>query len=168
VWGEPGTNGQHAFFQLLHQGTEIVPADFIGTIHPNHPLGEHHDLLVANLFAQTEALAAGRTADEVRADGVPEDLVPHKVFEGNRPTTTLLCDRLDPHTVGSLIALYEHKVLTQAAIWGINAFDQWGVELGKALATRLGPELAADGAPTPDPHDPSTADLVQRYRDARA
>jgi glucose-6-phosphate isomerase len=168
VWGEPGTNGQHAFFQLLHQGTEIVPADFIGTIHPNHPLGEHHDLLVANLFAQTEALAAGRTADEVRADGVPEDLVPHKVFEGNRPTTTLLCDRLDPHTVGSLIALYEHKVLTQAAIWGINAFDQWGVELGKALATRLGPELAADGAPTPEAHDPSTADLVQRYRDARA
>jgi glucose-6-phosphate isomerase len=164
VWGEPGTNGQHAFFQLLHQGTEIVPADFIGVVRPNHPLGHHHDLLIANLFAQTEALAAGRTADEVTAEGVPEELVPHKVFEGNRPTTTLLCDRLDPRTLGSLIALYEHKVLTQAAVWGINAFDQWGVELGKALATRLGSELAADGSPTPEAHDPSTNALVERYR----
>jgi glucose-6-phosphate isomerase len=167
VWGEPGTNGQHAFFQLLHQGTEIVPADFIGTIVPTHPLAGHHDLLVANLLAQTEALAAGRTADEVRAEGVPEELVAHKVFEGNRPTTTLLCDRLDPRTLGSLIALYEHKVLTQAAVWGINAFDQWGVELGKALATRLGGELGPDGTPTPDAHDPSTAALVERYRSRR-
>ncbi|QGG96192.1 glucose-6-phosphate isomerase [Actinomarinicola tropica] len=165
VWGEPGTNGQHAFFQLLHQGTVLVPADFIGVVEPNHPLGHHHDLLVANLLAQTEALAAGRTAAAVRAEGVPEALVPHKVFEGNRPTTTLLCDRLDPRTLGSLIALYEHKVLTQSVVWGINAFDQWGVELGKALATRIGPEL--DPASTVDPdaaHDPSTAALVRRYR----
>jgi glucose-6-phosphate isomerase len=168
VWGEPGTNGQHAFFQLLHQGTEIVPADFIGTIHPNHSLDGHHDLLVANLLAQTEALAAGRTADEVRSEGVAEELVPHKVFEGNRPTTTLLCDRVDPRTVGSLIALYEHKVLTQAAVWGINAFDQWGVELGKALATRIGPELAPDATPSRGAHDPSTAALVERYRAGRA
>jgi len=164
VWGEPGTNGQHAFYQLLHQGTEVVPADFIGVLHPNHDLVEHHDLLVANLIAQAEALALGRTAEEVRAAGIPEPLVAHKVFPGDRPSTTLLVPRLDPRTLGSLIALYEHIVLTQAAVWGINAFDQWGVELGKELATRIGPELAADG-PDPGPHhDPSTADLVRRYR----
>ncbi|MBK5224927.1 MAG: glucose-6-phosphate isomerase [Acidimicrobiia bacterium] len=167
VWGEPGTNGQHAFFQLLHQGTELVPADFIGTIHPNHPLEAHHDLLVANLLAQTEALAAGRTADEVRAEGVADELVAHKVFEGNRPSTTLLCDRLDPRTLGSLVAIYEHKVLTQAVVWGTNPFDQWGVELGKALATRIGPELVAGDDSTASAHDPSTAALIERYRAAR-
>ncbi len=165
VWGEPGTNGQHAFFQLLHQGTVLVPADLIGVVEPNHPLQEHHDLLVANLLAQAEALAAGRTADEVRAEGVAPELVPHKVFEGNRPTTTLLCDRLDPRTLGSLIALYEHKVLTQAVVWDINPFDQWGVELGKVLATRIGPELT--GAAPVGAHDPSTTALVERYRRGR-
>ncbi|HSL59588.1 MAG TPA: glucose-6-phosphate isomerase [Acidimicrobiales bacterium] len=163
VWGEAGTNGQHAFYQLLHQGTVVVPADLIGFVRPNHALGHHHDLLVANLVAQAEALARGRTADEVRAAGVPEHLVPHKVFPGDRPTTTILGERLDPHTLGALIALYEHKVLTQACVWGINAFDQWGVELGKELATRIGPELAPDGPPPTD-HDPSTADLIGRYR----
>ena len=163
VWGEPGTNGQHAFFQLLHQGTQLVPADFIGVAEPNHPLIAQHDLLMANLFAQTEALAIGRTADEVRAEGVAEDLVAHKVFEGNRPTTTFLLDRLDPFTLGSLIALYEHKVLVQATVWGINAFDQWGVELGKVLAGRIAPELVPDG-PEPSGHDPSTAALIERYR----
>jgi glucose-6-phosphate isomerase len=163
VWGEPGTNGQHAFFQLLHQGTQIVPADFIGVVTPNHPLVDQHDLLTANLFAQTEALAIGRTAEEVRAAGVPEDLVAHKVFEGNRPSTTLLLDRLTPRTLGALVALYEHKVLTQATVWGINAFDQWGVELGKELATRIAPALDPD-RPGPSSHDPSTTDLIDRYR----
>jgi glucose-6-phosphate isomerase len=166
VWGEPGTNGQHAFFQLLHQGTQVVPADFIGVIEPSHPLRDQHDLLIANLLAQTEALAVGRTAEEVRAAGVPGHLVPHKVFEGNRPTTTLLLDRLDPRSLGALVALYEHKVLTQACIWGINAFDQWGVELGKELANRIVPELDPD-APL-GPHDPSTTQLVERYRSRRS
>ncbi len=165
VWGEPGTNGQHAFFQLLHQGTQVVPADFIGVIEPNHPLHDQHDLLVANLFAQTEALAIGRTAEEVRAAGVPDHLVPHKVFEGNRPSTTLLLDRLDPRTLGALVALYEHKVLTQAAVWGINAFDQWGVELGKELANRIVPELDPTGEV--GTHDPSTTRLIERYRRRR-
>jgi glucose-6-phosphate isomerase len=163
VWGEPGTNGQHAFFQLLHQGTELVPADFIGVIQPTHPLAHHHDLFMANLFAQTEALAIGRSADEVRSEGVAEDLVAHKVFEGNRPTTTLLLDELSPFTLGSLVALYEHKVFTQAVVWGINPFDQWGVELGKVLANRIAPELAPDGPP-PSGHDPSTTALIERYR----
>jgi glucose-6-phosphate isomerase len=163
VWGEPGTNGQHAFFQLLHQGTQLVPADFIGAIEPNHPLTHQHDLLMSNLFAQTEALAQGRTAQEVRAEGVADHLVAHKVFDGNRPTTTLLLDGLSPFTLGSLIALYEHKVLTQATVWGINAFDQWGVELGKALANRIAPELDP-GGPEPSDHDPSTTALIERYR----
>jgi glucose-6-phosphate isomerase len=165
VWGEPGTNGQHAFFQLLHQGTQIVPADFIGVVEPNHALDHQHDLLVANLFAQTEALAVGRTPDEVRAAGVAEDLVAHKVFPGNRPTTTLLLDRLTPRTLGALVALYEHKVLTQATVWGTNAFDQWGVELGKELANRIVPELDPGGSV--GEHDPSTTDLVGRYRARR-
>ncbi len=163
VWGEPGTNGQHAFFQLLHQGTQLVPADFIGVIEPNHPLLDQHDLLVANLFAQTEALAVGRTAEEVRAEGVDDELVPHKVFDGNRPTTTLLLDRLTPATLGALVALYEHKVFTQATVWGINAFDQWGVELGKVLAGRIAPELDPS-SPEPTGHDPSTTRLIERYR----
>ncbi|MFP4513284.1 MAG: glucose-6-phosphate isomerase [Acidimicrobiales bacterium] len=163
VWGEPGTNGQHAFFQLLHQGTQMVPADFIGVVTPNHGLDHQHDLLMANLFAQTEALAVGRTPEEVRAEGVPDHLVPHKVFDGNRPTTTLLLDELSPFSLGVLIALYEHKVFTQATIWGINAFDQWGVELGKVLANRIIAELDPSG-PAPADHDPSTADLVERYQ----
>jgi glucose-6-phosphate isomerase len=166
VWGEPGTNGQHAFFQLLHQGTPLVPADLIGVLRPTHPLTQQHDLLVANLLAQAEALAIGRTAEEVRATGVPDHLVAHKVFEGNRPTTMLLLDRLEPRTLGALIALYEHKVLTQATVWGINAFDQWGVELGKELANRIVPELDRDGGEVGE-HDPSTADLVSRYRARR-
>ena len=162
VWGEPGTNGQHAFFQLLHQGTPLVPADFIGVVRQDHPLQHQHDLLMANLFAQTEALAIGRTAERVAAEGVPDHLVPHKVFDGNRPTTTILLDELSPFALGSLIALYEHKVLTQATVWGINAFDQWGVELGKELAGRIAPEL--DGSqPASDDHDPSTVSLIDHY-----
>jgi glucose-6-phosphate isomerase len=164
-WGEPGTNGQHSFYQLIHQGTELIPSDFIGFIHSLNPLGEHHDLLMANVFAQTEALAFGKTADEVRAEGVPDWLVPHRVFEGNRPTNTLLADRLDPATLGKLVALYEHSVFTQAAIWDINAFDQWGVQLGKVLATRIADELASE-APTLA-HDSSTNTLIERYRAAR-
>jgi glucose-6-phosphate isomerase len=166
VWGTPGTNGQHAYFQLLHQGTKTVPADFVGFIEPNHPLPEHHDLLMANLFAQTEALAFGRSADDVRAAGVPDRLVPHRTFAGNRPSSTLLAPRLSPRTLGQLVALYEHKVFTQGVIWGINSFDQWGVELGKALATRIMAELTAYGEPTLD-HDSSTNALIRRYREAR-
>jgi glucose-6-phosphate isomerase len=164
VWGEPGTNGQHAFYQLLHQGTTPVPADFIGFLHTLNPLGNHHDLLTANLFAQTEALAFGKTADEVRAEGVEERLVPHKTFPGNRPTTTLLADRLSPETLGALVALYEHQVLVAGTVWGINSFDQWGVELGKVLAVRIIPELVEPGR---DPaHDSSTNALIRRYRAA--
>jgi glucose-6-phosphate isomerase len=166
VWGTPGTNGQHAYFQLLHQGTKTVPADFVGFIEPNHSLPEHHDLLMANLFAQTEALAFGRSADDVRAAGVPDRLVPHRTFAGNRPSSTLLAPRLSPRTLGQLVALYEHKVFTQGVIWGINSFDQWGVELGKALATRIMAELTADGEPMLD-HDSSTNALIRRYREAR-
>ena len=165
VWGEPGTNGQHAFYQLLHQGTTPVPADFIGFLHTLNPLGEHHDILTANLFAQTEALAFGKTADEVRAEGVEERLVPHKTFPGNRPTTTLLADRLTPETLGSLVALYEHQVLVAGTVWGINSFDQWGVELGKTLALRILPELVEPGR---EPgHDSSTKALIKRYRAAQ-
>jgi glucose-6-phosphate isomerase len=151
---------------MLHQGTVLVPADFIGVCIPEHAVGDHQDLLMANLFAQTEALAFGKTADEVRADGVPDALVPHKTFEGNRPTTTILVDRLDPATLGRLIALYEHKVLVQGAIWDVNSFDQWGVELGKVLAGRISDELAA---PTDDDldHDSSTNALIRRYRAMR-
>jgi glucose-6-phosphate isomerase len=164
-WGEPGTNGQHSFYQLLHQGTELVPCDFIGFTHSLNPLGEHHDLLSANVFAQTEALAFGKTADEVAAEGTAEDLVPHRVFEGNRPSNTLLLDRLTPHALGTLIALYEHSVFVQGSVWGINSFDQWGVELGKVLAKRVAAELSAPDEP-PLGHDSSTNALIRRYRAA--
>jgi glucose-6-phosphate isomerase len=166
VWGEPGTNGQHAFYQLLHQGTKLVPCDFIGFSEPVNPIGRHHDLLMANLFAQTEALAFGKTAAEVRSEGVAEKLVPHRTFAGNRPTNTILGERLTPAALGALIALYEHKVFVQGAIWGIDSFDQWGVELGKRLADRIVPELEAEA--TPDlGHDGSTNSLIRRYRRAR-
>jgi glucose-6-phosphate isomerase len=165
-WGEPGTNGQHSFYQLLHQGTRLVPCDFIAFAQPLNAVGDHHDLLLANVFAQGEALAFGKTADEVRAEGVPERLVPHRTFEGNRPSNTLLLERLTPAALGALVALYEHSVFTQAAIWNVNAFDQWGVELGKVLAQRIVPELAAG----PEPrlaHDGSTNALIRRYRKLR-
>jgi len=170
VWGTPGTNGQHAYYQLIHQGTKLIPADFIGFVHAAEELGGetggHQDLLMANFFAQTEALAFGRTADEVRAQGVPEAQVPHRTFPGNRPTNTILAQRLDPRTLGALVALYEHKVFTQGTIWGINSFDQWGVELGKKLAQRIAPELTASPAP-PLAHDSSTDALIRRYRTGR-
>jgi glucose-6-phosphate isomerase len=173
VWGEPGTNGQHSFYQLLHQGTRLVPCDFIGFGQSLNPMGaegarvdSQHDLLMANLFAQAEALAFGRTADEVRADGVPEALVPHRVFEGNRPSNTLLARQLTPHTLGALVALYEHSVFTQGVIWGIDSFDQWGVELGKVLAEKTAAELA-DREPAATMHDSSTRALIQRYRQLR-
>jgi glucose-6-phosphate isomerase len=161
-WGEPGTNGQHSFYQLIHQGTRLIPCDFIGFVEPLNPVGRHHDLLMANVFAQSEALAFGKTAEEVRAEGVPEWLVPHRTFEGNRPSTTILAERLTPATLGALVALYEHSVFTQGVVWGIDSFDQWGVELGKALAKRIGGELEADQSPTHD-HDSSTAALMRRY-----
>jgi glucose-6-phosphate isomerase len=166
VWGQPGTNGQHAFYQLLHQGTELVPCDFIGFVEPNHDLDGHHDLLMANFFAQTEALAFGRTPEEVLAEGVAPELVPHRTFPGNRPTNTILASKLTPSVLGQLVALYEHKVLTQGTIWDVNSFDQWGVELGKALATRIAGELTADGDAGLT-HDSSTNALVNRYRRAR-
>jgi len=166
VWGTPGTNGQHAYYQLLHQGTRLVPADFIGFAHPGHEVGEHHDLLMANYFAQTEALAFGRTAQEVAAEGATGALVAHKTFEGNRPTTSILADRLTPFTLGALIALYEHKVFTQGIVWGINSFDQWGVQLGKVLAGRIAPELTAQQPPDLA-HDSSTNALIRRYRALR-
>jgi glucose-6-phosphate isomerase len=162
-WGEPGTNGQHSFYQLIHQGTKLIPCDFIGFGHSLNPLGEHHDLLMANVFAQTEALAFGKTADQVREEGTPERLVPHRVFEGNRPSNTILAERLTPHTLGTLVALYEHSVFTQGALWGIDSFDQWGVELGKVLAKRIVPELEADTEPELA-HDASTNGLIRRYR----
>jgi glucose-6-phosphate isomerase len=168
VWGEPGTNGQHAFYQLLHQGTQLVPADFIGFIEPTEELAPHHDLLAANLLAQPEALAFGRTLDEVLAEGVDPGLAPHKVFPGNRPSTVILAPRLTPATLGQLIALYEHKVFTQGAVWGINSFDQWGVELGKQLATRIVDELTAEGPVDAGAgHDSSTAALIRRFRSGR-
>jgi glucose-6-phosphate isomerase len=163
-WGEPGTNGQHSFYQLIHQGTRLIPADFIGGYKSPNPLGRHHDMLMANVFAQAEALAFGKTADEVRAEGVPEALVPHKVFEGNRPSNTILYDLLTPHILGQLIALYEHAVFTQGVIWSIDSFDQWGVELGKVLATRILNELEAPSDPSPTAHDASTTNLIRRYR----
>ncbi len=165
-WGEPGTNGQHSFYQLIHQGTVLIPCDFIGFRRPLNPLGRHHDLLMANVFAQTEALAFGKTADEVRAEGTPEALVPHRVFEGNRPTSTILLDQLTPAALGKLVALYEHSVFTQGAIWHIDSFDQWGVELGKALAQRIVAELESDAEPDLA-HDSSTNALIRRYRSAR-
>jgi glucose-6-phosphate isomerase len=166
-WGEPGTNGQHSFYQLIHQGTKLIPCDFIGFCETLNPLGNHHDLLLANVFAQTEALAFGKTAEEVEAEGVPAELVPHKVFEGNRPTNTILADKLTPAALGKLVALYEHSVFTQGTIWGINSFDQWGVELGKVLALRIAGELEADGEPELA-HDSSTNTLIRRYRRLRA
>jgi glucose-6-phosphate isomerase len=165
-WGEPGTNGQHSFYQLIHQGTELIPADFIGFMQTLNPLGDHHDLLMANVFAQTEALAFGKTPQQVREEGTAEELVPHRTFDGNRPTNTILAERLDPETLGALVALYEHSVFTQGAIWGIDSFDQWGVELGKALAVRIIPELQAGLEPKLR-HDSSTNALIRRYRNAR-
>ncbi len=162
-WGEPGTNGQHSFYQLIHQGTKLIPCDFIGFVHPLNPLGKHHDLLLANVFAQAEALAFGRTPEEVRSAGTPEWLVPHRTFEGNRPSTTILAERLTPETLGKLIALYEHSVFTQGTVWQIDSFDQWGVELGKVLAEKIVPELAS-GDDVPLDHDSSTNTLIQRYR----
>jgi glucose-6-phosphate isomerase len=167
LWGEPGTNGQHSFYQLIHQGTRIVPCDFIGFAQPLNPLGRQHDLLMANLFAQTEALAFGKTAAEVAAEGVAADLVPHRTFEGNRPTNTLLAPRLTPAVLGAIVALYEHSVFTQGVIWGIDSFDQWGVELGKALALKVVPELESAAEPALS-HDGSTNALIRRYRRLRA
>jgi glucose-6-phosphate isomerase len=162
-WGEPGTNGQHSFYQLIHQGTRLIPCDFIGFFKTLNPLGRHHDMLMANVFAQAEALAFGKTADEVKAEGVPEDLVPHKVFEGNRPSNVILSEVLTPEVLGKLVALYEHAVFTQGAVWGIDSFDQWGVELGKVLATRILGELESADAPKGG-HDSSTNRLIELYR----
>ncbi len=166
IWGQPGTNGQHAFYQLVHQGTKLIPCDFIGFCQPLNPLKPHHDLLMANFFAQTEALAFGKTAEEVAADGVAPFQVPHRTFEGNHPTNTILAERLTPETLGKLIALYEHKVFVQGTIWHINSFDQWGVELGKVLANRIIPELESAGEPRLA-HDSSTNTLIRRYRKLR-
>ena len=165
-WGEPGTNGQHSFYQLIHQGTKLIPCDFIGFIQPLNPLGRHHDLLMANVFAQAEALAFGKTPEEVRAGGTTESLVPHKTFEGNRPSSTILLQQLTPAALGKLVALYEHSVFTQGAIWNINSFDQWGVELGKALASRIIPELESWNK-EPLMHDSSTNALIQRYTSSK-
>jgi glucose-6-phosphate isomerase len=173
IWGEPGTNGQHAFFQLLHQGTELIPADFLAAVESQTPLGDHHDKLLANFLAQTEALAFGKTENEVRdelekkgvSEATLEALLPHKVFEGNRPTTSLLYRKLTPHRLGSLIALYEHKIFVQGIIWGINSYDQWGVELGKELASRILPELQSDE--TVPEHDSSTNGLINYVKRLR-
>ncbi len=162
-WGEPGTNGQHSFYQLIHQGTRLIPCDFIGFLHTLNPLGDHHDLLMSNVFAQPEALAFGKTPEQVREEGTPEPIVPHRVMEGNRPSNVILAERLTPHTLGSLVALYEHSVFTQGAIWGIDSFDQWGVELGKVLAKKIIPELQAPEEPELE-HDSSTNNLIRRYR----
>jgi glucose-6-phosphate isomerase len=162
-WGEPGTNGQHSFYQLIHQGTRLIPCDFIAFAQPLNPLGQHHDMLMANVFAQTEALAFGKTPEQVKAEGTPDWLVPHRVFEGNRPSNTILAARLTPETLGKLVALYEHSVFTQGAIWNIDSFDQWGVELGKVLAQRIIPELESKQEPQLA-HDSSTNNLIRRYR----
>lgn len=162
-WGEPGTNGQHSFYQLIHQGTHLIPCDFIGFAKTLNPLGRHHDILLANMFAQAEALAFGKTAEQVKAEGTREDLVPHRVFEGNRPSNTILAEIIDPRVLGALVALYEHSVFTQGAIWNINSFDQWGVELGKVLAQQIIPELESETAPDLA-HDSSTNALITRYR----
>jgi glucose-6-phosphate isomerase len=165
-WGEPGTNGQHSFYQLIHQGTKLIPADFIAFGHSLNPLDRHHDMLVANVFAQTEALAFGKTAEQVKAEGTPDWLVPHRVFEGNRPSNTILMDRLTPGALGKLVALYEHSVFTQGAIWNLDSFDQWGVELGKVLAQQIIPELESLVEPKLE-HDSSTNTLIRRYRTLR-
>jgi glucose-6-phosphate isomerase len=162
-WGEPGTNGQHSFYQLIHQGTRLIPCDFIAFARALNPLGRHHDMLMANVFAQTEALAFGKTREQVKAEGTPDSLAPHRVFLGNRPSNTILADRLTPETLGNLVALYEHSVFTQGAIWDVDSFDQWGVELGKVLAQRIIPELEKQTEPTLD-HDSSTNALIRRYR----
>ena len=166
-WGEPGTNGQHSFYQLLHQGTRLVPVDLIAFAKSLNPLGEHHDTLVSNVFAQAKALAFGRTADEVRAEGVPDELVPHKVMTGNRPSTVILAEQLTPTILGSLIALYEHNVFTQGVLWGVDSFDQWGVELGKVMAAEIIPQLADSTEPVLQ-HDSSTNALIRRYRDLKS
>jgi glucose-6-phosphate isomerase len=166
-WGEPGTNGQHSFYQLIHQGTRLIPCDFIAFGHSLTPLGRHHDILLANVFAQAEALAFGKTFEQVKAEGTPDWLVPHRVFEGNRPSNVILADRLTPEILGQLVALYEHSVFTQGVIWNIDSFDQWGVELGKALAQRIVPELESETAPELK-HDSSTNNLIQRYRKMKA
>jgi len=163
-WGEPGTNGQHSFYQLIHQGTRLIPCDFIAFDKSLNPLGRHHDMLLANVFAQTEALAFGKTPEQVKAEGTPDWLVPHRVFEGNRPSNTILADKLTPETLGKLVALYEHSVFTQGVIWNVDSFDQWGVELGKVLAQRIIPELESEAEPKLN-HDSSTNNLVRRYRE---
>jgi glucose-6-phosphate isomerase len=165
-WGSPGTNGQHSFFQLIHQGTKLVPIDFIGFAQALEPVRDHHDILIANLLAQAEALAFGKTEQQVRDEGTAEAIVPHRVFEGNRPSNVILAERLTPHSLGALVALYEHSVFTQGTVWEINSFDQWGVELGKALAQRIIPELESDSEPEPA-HDSSTNALIRRYRALR-
>ena len=165
-WGEPGTNGQHSFYQLIHQGTKLIPVDLIGFTTSLNPLRDHHDLLMANVFAQAEALAFGKTGEEVRVEGTPEEVVPHRIFEGNRPSNVILAEQLTPHTLGALVALYEHSVFTQGTVWQINSFDQWGVELGKALAQRIVPELESESEPELD-HDSSTNTLIRRYRASR-
>jgi glucose-6-phosphate isomerase len=162
-WGEPGTNGQHSFYQLIHQGTRLIPCDFIGFEKSLNPLGRHHDMLLANVFAQAEALAFGKTAEQVKAEGTPDWLVPHRVFEGNRPSNVLLAEKLTPETLGKLVALYEHSVFTQGTIWQIDSFDQWGVELGKVLAQHIIAEIEASGSAALQ-HDASTNNLIGRYR----
>ena len=165
VWGEPGTNGQHAFYQLIHQGTRLIPCDFIATVKSRNPMGEHHTVLLANYFAQAEALMKGKTAAEARTEGNPEPLVPHKSFPGNRPSTSMIFDELNPRSLGRLIALYEHKIFVQGIIWNINSFDQWGVELGKQLAKRIEPELKGQEPVTS--HDSSTNGLINHYKERR-
>ena len=165
-WGEPGTNGQHSFYQLIHQGTRLIPCDFIAFCRPLNPLGRHHNILIANILAQAEALAFGKTREQVKAEGTPDWLVPHRVFEGNRPSNTILAERLTPETLGKLIALYEHSVFTQGTIWSIDSFDQWGVELGKVLAQRIIPELESQEEPKLE-HDSSTSSLIRRYRKSK-
>jgi glucose-6-phosphate isomerase len=165
-WGEPGTNGQHSFYQLIHQGTRLIPCDFIAFSKPLNPLGRHHDMLIANVCAQTEALAFGKTPEQVEAEGTPEWLVPHRVFEGNRPSNTIMAERLTPETLGKLVALYEHSTFTQGAIWNIDSFDQWGVELGKVLAQRIIPELESQAEPKLA-HDSSTNNMITYYRKSR-
>jgi glucose-6-phosphate isomerase len=166
-WGEPGTNGQHSFYQLLHQGTKLIPVDLIGFGKSINPLRDHHDILSSNVFAQAQALAFGKTEEQVRSEGTPEAVVPHRVMEGNRPTNVLLAEKLTPNILGSLVALYEHSVFTQGAIWGIDSFDQWGVELGKALAKAIIPELESESEPQLE-HDSSTNALIRRYRALKA
>ena len=166
-WGEPGTNGQHSFYQLIHQGTRLIPCDFLGFCKSLNPHAPHHDILMANLFAQSEALAFGKTAEAVKAEGHPDWLVPHRTFAGNRPSNTLLLEKLDPAAVGKLVALYEHIVFTQGVIWNVGSFDQWGVELGKVLAQKIQPELEAATEPTLK-HDSSTNALIRQYRKRRS